>query len=57
MTGISGLAGIILGILGGNIISQVIGIPPVVDIPIIVSAFTGSILLGLIFGVYPAKSC
>lgn len=55
MTGISGLIGIFLGVLAGNIISQLIKIPPVVDIPVIVGAFLGSVALGLIFGVYPAK--
>jgi len=55
MTGISGLIGIILGVIGGNIIAQVVNIPPAVDVPVIVMAFLGSILLGLIFGVYPAK--
>ncbi|NLD49429.1 MAG: FtsX-like permease family protein [Clostridiaceae bacterium] len=55
MTGISGLLGIMLGVAAGNIISQAIKIPPVVDIPVIISAFMGSVILGLIFGVYPAK--
>ncbi|HHV28047.1 ABC transporter permease [Acetivibrio mesophilus] len=55
MTGISGMIGIFLGVLGGNIISQIIQIPPVVDVPVIVGAFLGSVALGLIFGVYPAK--
>jgi len=55
MTGFSGLIGIILGIITGAIISSIIKIPPVVDIKIIVLTFTGSVLLGLIFGVYPAK--
>ncbi len=55
MTGFSGMIGISLGILTGAIISNVINIPPVVDIKIILSTFTGSVILGLIFGVYPAK--
>ena len=55
MTGISGLIGIFLGVTAGNIISQMIKIPPVVDIPVIIGAFLGSVALGLIFGVYPAK--
>lgn len=55
MTGISGLIGIVLGVIGGNIIAQVVNIPPVVDVPVVVMAFLGSVLLGLIFGVYPAK--
>ncbi|HOM01477.1 MAG TPA: ABC transporter permease [Acetivibrio sp.] len=55
MTGISGSIGIFLGVMGGNIISQVINIPPVVDVPVIIGAFLGSVVLGLVFGVYPAK--
>jgi putative ABC transport system permease protein len=55
MTGFSGLIGIILGLLTGSIISAYIKIPPVVDLKTVVITFTGSILLGLIFGVYPAK--
>jgi len=41
--------------LGGNIISQAIQIPPVIDVPVIIGAFLGSVVLGLVFGVYPAK--
>lgn len=55
LTGISGLIGIIFGILGGFIISSVIDIPPVINIKVIVLAFLGSVALGLLFGVYPAK--
>lgn len=55
MTGISGLLGILLGIIAGSIISSLVSIPPVVDIQVITLAFLGSVALGLIFGVYPAK--
>lgn len=55
LTASSGLVGIILGIICSSIISNIIKIPPVVDFKTIVSAFTGSIVLGIIFGVYPAK--
>ncbi len=55
MTGFSGLVGIILGVVTGGIISKIIKIPPVVDIKIIVITFMGSLVLGLVFGVYPAK--
>jgi putative ABC transport system permease protein len=55
MTGISGLIGIVLGITAGGIISALIKIPPVVDLTVIILAFLGSVALGLIFGVYPAK--
>lgn len=55
MTGLSGLLGILLGVIAGGVISSLIKIPPVVDIKVILLSFTGSIALGLIFGVYPAK--
>jgi putative ABC transport system permease protein len=55
MTGLSGLIGILLGIICGAIISSIIKIPPVVDFKTILFAFFGSVILGIIFGVYPAK--
>ncbi|WP_246208597.1 ABC transporter permease [Anaerotalea alkaliphila] len=55
MTGLSGLIGIGLGLVTGAVISSVIKIPPVVDYKIVLLAFFGSVLLGIIFGVYPAK--
>lgn len=55
MTGTSGIIGILLGILAGSIISKLIKIPPTVDWKVIILAFLGSVTLGLIFGVYPAK--
>ena len=55
MTGFSGLIGIILGVSTGGIISALIKIPPVVDMKTIVFTFLGSIILGIVFGVYPAK--
>jgi len=54
MTGFSGTIGIVLGLIAGMIISNVIKIPPIVDVTTAVLAFTGSIVLGLLFGVYPA---
>jgi putative ABC transport system permease protein len=55
MTGIAGLVGILLGVVAGGIISALIKIPPVVDLKVIIMAFLGSVALGIIFGVYPAK--
>jgi putative ABC transport system permease protein len=55
MTGFSGIIGILLGVLIGGIIAAQIKIPPIVDYKVIISAFLGSIALGIIFGVYPAK--
>jgi putative ABC transport system permease protein len=55
MTGCAGLVGILLGVIAGGIISSLIKIPPVVDWKVIIMAFLGSVALGIIFGVYPAK--
>ena len=55
MTGIAGIIGIILGVVTGNLISYFIKIPPSVDIPTVIGSFAMSVILGLIFGVYPAK--
>lgn len=55
MTGFAGIIGIILGVVAGNVISYLIKIPPSVDITTVIASFTISVILGLIFGVYPAK--
>lgn len=55
MTGISGIIGIVLGITSGMVISYLIKIPPMVDFGTVIMSFLGSVLLGLAFGVYPAK--
>ncbi len=55
LTGISGIFGILLGVLMGFVLSAVIKIPPAVDYKTIISAFIGSVVLGILFGVYPAK--
>lgn len=55
MTGFAGLIGIILGVIAGNVLSALIKIPPSVDISTVIGSFAMSVILGLIFGVYPAK--
>jgi len=55
MTGFAGIIGIIIGVIAGNVLSGLIKIPPAVDIPTIIISFSMSVVLGLIFGVYPAK--
>lgn len=55
MTGISGVIGIIIGLIIGGIISAVIKIPPVVDLVVVFGALLFSLILGMAFGVYPAK--
>lgn len=55
MTGASGFTGIILGVTTGVVASALINIPQVVRPSVMLFSFTGSILLGVLFGVYPAK--
>ena len=55
MTLIGGLVGIILGILGAFTISTVAGIPFIVSIPAIAIAVGVSTLVGIVFGLYPAR--
>lgn len=55
MTGFAGIIGIILGVVSGNIISSLLKIPPTVDIQAVIGSFAISVILGIIFGVYPAK--
>lgn len=55
MTALGGLLGIGLGIAAGWILASMVDIPPSINYPIAILAFLGSIALGLLFGVYPAK--
>jgi putative ABC transport system permease protein len=55
MTTIGGLAGVLLGLSGTFMISVAAGIPFVVSVPWIVLAVGISTLVGLIFGLYPAR--
>ncbi|MEN8906940.1 MAG: ABC transporter permease [Clostridiales bacterium] len=54
ITLLSGIIGIALGLGIGAIISSYLKIPPVIDILTISLTIIGSIIFGLIFGVYPA---
>lgn len=55
MTLIGGLIGIVLGISGAWLVSLVAGIPFVVSIPAIIIAVGVSTLVGIVFGLYPAR--
>lgn len=55
MTLIGGLIGIILGISGAFVISLAANIPFVVSIPAILIAVGVSTLVGIVFGLYPAR--
>ncbi len=51
---IGGIAGIILGVIGGNIVAVAINVSVVVPIDWIIIGLTVTTLVGIIFGVYPA---
>lgn len=55
MTLIGGVVGILLGIGGAFIISLAFGIPFIVSIPAVIVAVGVSTLVGIIFGLYPAR--
>ncbi len=55
MSLIGGLIGIALGISGAFLISLVANIPFVVSIPAIIIAVGVSTLVGIVFGIYPAR--
>ena len=55
MTLIGGMVGIVLGISGAFVVSLVAHIPFVVSIPSIIIAVGVSTLVGIIFGIYPAR--
>ena len=52
---VGGLAGIILGVSGAKILTLVAGWETSISIQSIILAFGFSVLIGLIFGIYPAK--
>lgn len=55
MTLIGGIIGIILGISGAFVISRIANIPFVISIPAIIIAVSVSTLVGIVFGLYPAR--
>lgn len=55
MSLIGGIIGIILGITGAFLVSLVAGIPFIVSIPAILVAVGVSTLVGVVFGLYPAR--
>ncbi|NLD47412.1 MAG: FtsX-like permease family protein, partial [Clostridiaceae bacterium] len=54
LTLIGGIIGIFFGFIGGSITSKIINIKFIYEIQIIVFSLLGVILLGVVFGVYPA---
>lgn len=55
MTLIGGIIGIVIGISGAWLVSKIAGIPFVVSIPAILIAVGVSTLVGIVFGLYPAR--
>ncbi|MBI2031367.1 MAG: ABC transporter permease [Candidatus Levybacteria bacterium] len=55
MTSIGGIIGIILGTIGALVISLIFKIPFIVSAPAIIIAVGVSSLVGIIFGLYPAR--
>lgn len=55
MTGIGGIFGIFLGISGAALVSLIVGIPLVINPTAIITAVLVSTLVGIIFGLYPAR--
>lgn len=55
MSSIGGFIGIVLGVSGAYVVSLVAGIPFVLSIPWILLAVGISSLVGLVFGIYPAR--
>lgn len=52
---IGGVIGIIIGMVGANIICSFIDLQPIFSVTIIIISFLTSTLIGIIFGVYPAR--
>lgn len=55
ITAIGGAIGIVLGIGGAFLISLAVHIPFVLSVPAIMLAFGVSMLVGIVFGLYPAR--
>lgn len=51
---LGGIIGIVLGIIGGNIIALVLEVPPVIPFDWAVIGFVSCSIIGIVFGVYPA---
>ena len=51
---LGGLIGILLGILGGNIVAIMLEIPPIIPYQWVAIGFLSCSFVGIVFGVYPA---
>jgi len=55
LSGIGGLIGAVLGITASSVISKMMGISYVMNIPVIIGTFAFSLVVGVFFGLYPAN--
>jgi putative ABC transport system permease protein len=55
LTAAGGVIGIILGYYGGFALGSFVDITPAVDVVIVIGTVLASSLIGIIFGVYPAR--
>lgn len=55
MSGVGGIIGAVLGMTASYIISDIMGISYVINIPVILGAFLFSLFVGVFFGLYPAN--
>lgn len=55
MTLVGGMIGIAIGITGAFVVSLAVNIPFVVSVPSIIAAVGVSMLVGIVFGLYPAR--
>lgn len=55
ISGMGGVIGILLGIGGSNLISNVMGIKAIITPDIIMISFVFSVIVGVFFGIYPAN--
>jgi len=51
---LGGLIGIVVGIIGGNLIAMLLEIPPVIPYDWVAVGFISCSIIGIVFGVYPA---
>jgi putative ABC transport system permease protein len=51
---LGGVIGIIVGIVGGNLVAMMLEIPPVIPYDWVAVGFISCSIIGIVFGVYPA---
>jgi putative ABC transport system permease protein len=51
---VGGIIGVVLGILGGNVLAYIMKVPPVIPVDWIVLGLLICSIVGVVFGTYPA---